>query len=160
MSQSRFLAPDSYTGQANAGRPSGLQIVDSVLHFDGPYSEDLRLAGPIEMNSVAVIRNATRKLLDVINELLRGIGSPPPAVGAFLMHQANRSLVDRVARSLDVPADRFYSKYRTIRQYSSAPMPIAAAEWWQSVQPQSGDTVCFAASGAGFHWGVLFARQS
>jgi 3-oxoacyl-[acyl-carrier-protein] synthase-3 len=141
---------------------SGLQILDSALHSDGAYSEDLRLelTGPVEMNGMAVIRNATRKLPDVINELLRRNQIGPAAIGAFLMHQANQNLIDRVARALDVPAGRFYSNIRRYGNTSSASMLIAAAEWRESVQPQSGDTVCFAAFGAGFHWGALLARQS
>ena len=141
---------------------SGLQIVDSALHSDGTYSEDLRLelAGPVEMNGMAVIRNATRKLPEVINELLRRNQIGAASIGAFLVHQANQNLIDRVARALDVPADRFYSNIRRYGNTSSASMLIAAAEWRESVQPQSGDTVCFAAFGAGFHWGALLARQS
>jgi 3-oxoacyl-[acyl-carrier-protein] synthase-3 len=140
----------------------GLQIVDSVLHSDGAFSGDLRLglAGPIEMNGMAVIRNATRKLPDVIKELLRRNQIDAAAIGAFLMHQANQNLIDRVARALDVPAGRFYSNIRRYGNTSSASMLIAAAEWRESVQPQSGDSVCFAAFGAGFHWGALLARQS
>jgi 3-oxoacyl-[acyl-carrier-protein] synthase-3 len=112
------------------------------------------------MNGMAVIRNATRKLPEVINELLRRNQIGAAAVGAFLMHQANQNLIDRVARALDVPAGRFYSNIRRYGNTSSASMLIAAAEWRESVQPQSGDTVCFAAFGAGFHWGALLARQS
>jgi 3-oxoacyl-[acyl-carrier-protein] synthase-3 len=136
--------------------------VDSVLHSDGAYAEDLRLglAGPIEMNGMAVIRNATRKLPDVIHELLRRNQVAAAAIGAFLMHQANQNLIDRVARALDVPASRFYANIGRYGNTSSASMLIAAAEWRQSVQPQPGDTVCFAAFGAGFHWGALLARQS
>jgi 3-oxoacyl-[acyl-carrier-protein] synthase-3 len=142
--------------------PSGLQILDSVLHSDGAYSDDLRLGltGPVEMNGMAVIRNATRKLPDVINELLRRNQIGAAAIGAFLMHQANQNLIDRVARALDVPAGRFYSNIRRYGNTSSASMLIAATEWREGVQPQSGDTVCFAAFGAGFHWGALLARQS
>jgi 3-oxoacyl-[acyl-carrier-protein] synthase III len=138
----------------------GLQIVDSVLHSDGAYSEDLRLelGGPVEMNGMAVIRNATRKIPDVINELLRKNQIGAASIGAFLMHQANQNLIDRVARALNVPADRFYSNIRRYGNTSSASMLIAAAEWRESVEPQSGDTVCFAAFGAGFHWGALLAR--
>jgi len=140
----------------------GLRIVDSILHSDGAYSEDLRLglAGPVEMNGMAVIRHATRKLPEVMNELLQRNRIGAAAIGAFLMHQANRNLIDRVARALDVPADRFYSNIGRYGNTSSASMLIAAAEWRESVQPQSGDTVCFAAFGAGFHWGALLARQS
>jgi 3-oxoacyl-[acyl-carrier-protein] synthase III len=142
--------------------PGGLEILDSVLHSDGAHSEDLRLGftGPVEMNGMAVIRHATRKLPDVINELLARNQVRAATVSAFLMHQANRNLIDRVARALDVPASRFYSNINRYGNTSSASMLIAASEWRANTQPQSGDTVCFAAFGAGFHWGALLARQS
>ena len=141
---------------------SGLRIVDSVLHSDGAYAADLRLdfTGPVEMNGMAVIRHATRKLPGVIDELLRANQVNAAEVALFLLHQANRNLIDRVARALAVPAGRFYSNIGRYGNTSSASMLIAAAEWSESARPQPGDTVCFAAFGAGFHWGALLARQS
>jgi 3-oxoacyl-[acyl-carrier-protein] synthase III len=143
-------------------KPGGLEIVDSVLHSDGAYAEDLRLGltGPVEMNGMAVIRHATRKLPEVVNELLQRNHILPQTVSAFLMHQANQNLIDRVARALDVPAARFYSNIARYGNTSSASLLIAASEWHESARLESGDTVCFAAFGAGFHWGALLARQS
>ncbi|HEX4133398.1 MAG TPA: ketoacyl-ACP synthase III [Bryobacteraceae bacterium] len=140
----------------------GLQILDSALHTDGANSEDLRLGftGPVEMNGMAVIRQATRRLPEVINEVLLRNRVSPAAVLAFLMHQANQNLIDRVARALDVPPVRFYSNIGRYGNTSSASMLIAASEWFDSAQLKSGDQVCFAAFGAGFHWGALLARQS
>jgi 3-oxoacyl-[acyl-carrier-protein] synthase-3 len=142
--------------------PGGLEIVDSVLHSDGAHSEDLHLgfAGPVEMNGMAVIRHATRKLPEVINELLHRNRIIPATVSAFLLHQANRNLIDRVALALDAPAAHFYSNIVRYGNTSSASMLIAAAEWRESAPPQPGETICFAAFGAGFHWGALLARQS
>jgi 3-oxoacyl-[acyl-carrier-protein] synthase-3 len=142
--------------------PGGLEILDSVLHSDGSYSEDLRLGltGPVEMNGMAVIRHATRKLPEVINELLTRNQVSLATVSAFLMHQANQNLIDRVARALSVPAARFYSNINRYGNTSSASMLIAASEWRESAHLESGDTVCFAAFGAGFHWGAVLARQS
>jgi len=142
--------------------PGGLEILDSLLHSDGAYSEELRLgfAGPVRMNGMAVIRHATRKLPEVINEVLRRNQVSSDTVSAFLLHQANRNLIDRVARAIEVAPARFYSNISRYGNTSSASMLIAASEWHESAQLESGDTVCFAAFGAGFHWGALLARQS
>jgi 3-oxoacyl-[acyl-carrier-protein] synthase III len=37
-------------------------------------------------------------------------------------------------------------------------MLIAAGEWWRDPGPNKGDLICFAAFGAGFHWGALLAQ--
>jgi 3-oxoacyl-[acyl-carrier-protein] synthase-3 len=140
----------------------GLQILDSVLHSDGTYSDDLRLelAGPVQMNGMAVIRHATRKLPEVILELLRRNEIAAPTVRAFLMHQANQNLIDRVARAIEAQPGSFYSNIARCGNTSSASMLIAASEWSDGARLQTGDIVCFAAFGAGFHWGALLARQS
>jgi 3-oxoacyl-[acyl-carrier-protein] synthase-3 len=111
------------------------------------------------MNGMAVIRHATRRLPEVILEVLERNQVRAADVSAFVMHQANQNLIDRVARTLDAPSGRFYSNIRRYGNTSSASMLIAAAEWREQAQLPAGDTVCFATFGAGFHWGALLARE-
>jgi len=136
------------------------RIVDSVLHSDGTFAEDLRLEfdAPLAMNGRSVIMQASRKIPGVITELLERNRTCPAAVKIFLMHQANQNLIDRVAKALDVQPAMFYSNIRGYGNTSSASMLIAASEWWQSPGPAAGDLICFAAFGAGFHWGALLVE--
>jgi 3-oxoacyl-[acyl-carrier-protein] synthase-3 len=131
------------------------RIIDSVLHSDGAFAEDLRLGlnGTIEMNGRSVIMQAARKLPAAISEVLDRNGKTASGVDVFLMHQANQNLIDKVARTLGVDSGRFYSNISRYGNTSSASMLIAANEWW----PHSGSTICFAAFGAGFQWGALLA---
>jgi 3-oxoacyl-[acyl-carrier-protein] synthase III len=138
------------------------RILDSILHSDGAFAEDLHLdfGAPLAMNGRSVILQASRKLPSAIGELLERNRRTPRSVKVFLMHQANQNLMDRVARALDVEAARFYSNIRRYGNTSSASMLIAAAEWWRDPGPAAGDLICFAAFGAGFHWGALLVHQS
>jgi 3-oxoacyl-[acyl-carrier-protein] synthase-3 len=133
------------------------RILDSVLHSNGAFAEDLRLDfdAPLAMNGRSVILQASRKLPSAIGELLEKNEKTARSVRVFLMHQANQNLMDRVAKALDVEAGRFYSNIRRYGNTSSASMLIAAAEWWRGPGPDAGDLICFAAFGAGFHWGAL-----
>jgi 3-oxoacyl-[acyl-carrier-protein] synthase III len=137
-----------------------VKIIDSVVHSDGAFAEDLRLEfdAPLEMNGRSVILQASRKIPAAINELLERNAKPASSVKIFVMHQANQNLMDRVARALEVDAARFYSNIRRCGNTSSASMLIAAADWWRDPGPRPGDLVCFAAFGAGFHWGALLAQ--
>jgi 3-oxoacyl-[acyl-carrier-protein] synthase-3 len=137
-----------------------VKIVDAVLHSDGAFAEDLRLEfdAPLEMNGRSVIMQASRKIPSAIGELLERNSKPASSIKVFLMHQANQNLMDRVARGLDVDAARFYSNIRRYGNTSSASMLIAASEWWHNPGPHAGDFLCFAAFGAGFHWGALLAE--
>ncbi len=138
------------------------RIVDSAIHSDGTFAEDLRLEfdSPLSMNGRSVILQASRKIPAAIIELLERNRLAASSIEAFLMHQANQNLMDRVARALDVEAGRFYSNIRRYGNTSSASMLIAASEWWQDPGPSAGSLICFAAFGAGFHWGALLAETS
>jgi 3-oxoacyl-[acyl-carrier-protein] synthase III len=136
------------------------KIVDAVLHSDGAFAEDLRLEfeAPLAMNGRSVIMQASRKIPGAIAEVLRKNSKAAASVEIFLMHQANQNLIDRVARALEVEPRKFYSNIRRYGNTSSASMLIAACEWWQEHGPQPGSLICFAAFGAGFHWGALLVE--
>jgi 3-oxoacyl-[acyl-carrier-protein] synthase-3 len=139
-----------------------VQIVDSVLNTDGAYAEDLRLgySGPFEMNGRSVITQAWRKVPAAIQELLERNRWTASEIQIFLMHQANQNLIDRVARSLSVAPDKFFSNIARYGNTSSASMLIAASEWFSQTTPTAGAAICFAAFGAGFNWGALLAVAS
>ncbi len=139
---------------------SSTRIVDTVLHSDGAFAEDLRLEfdAPLAMNGRSVILQASRKIPSAIAEVLEKNGHPAAEIEVFLMHQANQNLIDRVARAIEVEPAKFYSNISRYGNTSSASMLIAASEWWQDPGPRPGTLICFAAFGAGFHWGALLAR--
>jgi 3-oxoacyl-[acyl-carrier-protein] synthase-3 len=141
---------------------TGLEIVDSVLHSDGTWADQLTLpcVGPIHMNGASVIRQATGKIPAVIAEVLAQNKAAADSIRAFVMHQANQNLMDRVARAIQVPVERFYSNIRKYGNTSSASMLIAASEWYESARLSAGDLICLAAFGAGFHWGALLCRYA
>ena len=140
-----------------SGDAGSLRIVNSVLHSDGSFASDLRLGldGVFQMNGMGVILQASRKIPGAILEVLAKTGVAAGDVERFVMHQANQNLIVRVAKSLAVPVERFYSNIVRYGNTSSASMLIAAAECWAEGPPPR--SVCFAAFGAGFHWGALLA---
>jgi len=146
-------------GACLIGREDGsCRIVDSVLHSDGAFAEDLRLGlnEPIYMNGRSVIMQAARKIPASILEVLERNGMTAPDVDIFLMHQANQNLIDKVAKTIGVDSARFHSNIAIYGNTSSASMLIAASEWW----PNAGKTICFTAFGAGFQWGALLASRA
>lgn len=136
------------------------RVIDSSLHSDGAYADDLHLTGqcPLQMNGRSVILQASRKIPRAIQELLERHGRAPGDVDAFVMHQANQNLIDRVADALGVASERFFSNIRQYGNTSSASMLIAAKEWVEENGFEPGSVVCFAGFGAGFHWGALLAE--
>lgn len=139
---------------------SGLAVIRaSCLHSDGAFASDLRLGltGSLEMNGQVVILQSTRKIPSGITEVLQKAGLCAADIRWFIMHQANKNLIVRIARTLGVAADRFYCNIDRLGNTSSASMLIAAAEWSAAAGFVSGESIVFSAFGAGFHWGALVA---
>ncbi len=138
-------------------RPGLLRILDSAIHSDGQFRQDLAFdwQSPLKMNGLGVILQASRKIPASIREVLEHAGVAADDVSTFLVHQANQNLLNRVAKSLAVPPERVFSNIARYGNTSSASLLIAAAEW-SSLDPPSGPVV-FAAFGAGYHWGALLA---
>ncbi len=134
----------------------GWRAVDWALHSDGSMADliQLPLDGPFVMDGMGVIAAASRRIPAVIQESLGKAGVDAAAIDQFILHQANQNLLTRIARSLSVPPEKVYSNIRRYGNTSSASMLIAAAE-----AGPVGDTLCFAAFGAGLHWGALVAQK-
>lgn len=150
-------------GACLIGPDGGLaRIVDSALYSDGSFSEDLKLEldGPLEMNGRTVILQASRKIPRAISAVLQRNGRAAADVACFLMHQANQNLIVRIADTLGVAAEKFYSNIRQYGNTSSASMLIAAAEWQRSLGFRTAAPIVFATFGAGFHWGALLAEKA
>jgi 3-oxoacyl-[acyl-carrier-protein] synthase-3 len=143
-------------------REGAARIERWALHSDGSHTDALRLefGQPVHMDGGSVILHASRKVPAAIREALEAAGITAPAVQAFLMHQANQNLIVRIAKTLEVAPEAFFSNIARYGNTSSASMLIAAAEWSEQSGFERGRPVVFAAFGAGFHWGALVAIGS
>lgn len=141
--------------RAGSGR-----VIDSALYTDGAFAGELKMecGRTMEMNGRSVIMHAWRKIPRAIAGLLEKNCVPAGKVSAFLMHQANRNLIVRIAQTLGVAQEKFYTNIERYGNTSSASMLIAASEWSQSAGFRTGEPIVFAAFGAGYHWGALLAE--
>ncbi|MEQ1885698.1 MAG: beta-ketoacyl-ACP synthase 3 [Bryobacteraceae bacterium] len=139
--------------------PGPWEILDSVLHSDGQFREDLAFDGksPLRMNGLSVILQASRKMPSAIQEVLAKQNLVASAVSSLLLHQANQNLLVRVGKALGVAPERVYSNVSRYGNTSSASMLIAASEW--AAEKALPGPIVFSAFGAGFHWGALVARS-
>jgi 3-oxoacyl-[acyl-carrier-protein] synthase-3 len=132
------------------------RIVDSCLHTDGASAEALKIEnGRILMDGAVVIRHASRRMPEAMMELLTRNNVAAGDIGVFLLHQANKNLITRIAQTVKAPAERFYANIERFGNTSSASMLIAAAEWKNgadSVAP-----IMFCAFGVGLTWGAVLA---
>jgi 3-oxoacyl-[acyl-carrier-protein] synthase-3 len=132
------------------------QILDFELGSDGANAGDLTLefGAPVHMNGRTVILHASRRVPAAIQKLLERNHLKAEQMQTFLMHQANSNLLAKIAQTLAVRREKFFSNIARYGNTSSASMLIAASEWpgpWQG-------PIVFAAFGAGFHWGAMLVE--
>lgn len=136
------------------------RIETSTLHSDGSTANDLSLdfEGHMKMSGRSVIVHSTKKVPDCIREVLELSATQVSEVEVFIMHQANRHLMDRIAQSLGVLESKFFSNIEIYGNTSSASMLIALDEWLQHASIRRGMKVVLAGFGAGYHWGAAMLR--
>ena len=145
-------------GACLLSRDSGFaRIADLALYTDGNFAESLTLAhgGTLSMRGLEVIMQAARKVPRAIADLLAKNNVAADDVQVFLMHQANRNLLAKIAKELKVPEERFFSNIVSFGNTSSASLLIAAKQWSESATVTG--PIVFAAFGAGLQWGALLA---
>ena len=134
------------------------RIADFSLHTDGTFAGILTVEqGQIHMDGRSVILQACRKVPRVINALLERNRITADDPGVYLLHQANANLIARVAASLKVPEERFFTNLAHYGNTSAASLLIATDEWHcKQTAPLSAPLV-MSAFGAGLNWGALLA---
>jgi 3-oxoacyl-[acyl-carrier-protein] synthase-3 len=145
-------------GACLLSRDSGFaRIADLALYTDGNFAESLTLphGGTLSMRGLEVIMQAARKVPRAIADLLAKNNVAADDVQVFLMHQANRNLLAKIAKELKVPEERFFSNIVSFGNTSSASLLIAAKQWSESATVTG--PIVFAAFGAGLQWGALLA---
>jgi 3-oxoacyl-[acyl-carrier-protein] synthase III len=136
------------------------RIVDFELGSDGANAGELRLdfGAPLHMNGRTVILHAARRVPAVIEAVLGRNGLQAAQIQHFLMHQANANLIGKIAQTLGVPAESFFSNIARYGNTSSASLLIAASEWQQQQGFRPQEPVVLAAFGAGFQWGAMLVE--
>ncbi len=156
-------------------QPGG--VLSSVLHSDGSGGDLLSLpAGGskqptnsatvrdglhfIKMDGKGVFRFATRVMARATKEALEKAGLELEDLDLVVPHQANMRIIDAAARGLKMPMEKFMVNLDRYGNTSTASIPIATVEAFESGRINPGDTVVFVGFGAGLTWGALAAEWS
>lgn len=109
----------------------------------------------MEMDGQAVFKFAARKVPQVIEEVLEKNKLKKEEIAYYVLHQANRRIVETVAKRLKEPISKFPMNMMEYGNTSSASIPILLHEMKQKQMLKSGDKVVLAGFGGGLTWGAL-----
>ena len=80
------------------------------------------------MDGRAIFQFAVRKVPEVVDELLEKNNLKKEEIAYYLLHQANRRIVEAVAKRMDQPIEKFPMNLDEYGNTSSASIPLAICE--------------------------------
>lgn len=110
--------------------------------------------GYIQMEGREVFQFAVKRVPEVIHELLETSGIPLEEIDYFILHQANRRIVESVAKRLNVDREKFPMNLQEYGNTSSASIPILLDEMNRDGRLKRGQMIVLAGFGAGLSWGA------
>lgn len=106
----------------------------------------------LQMDGQAVFKFAVRKVPELIEELLKEAGMKSEEVDYFILHQANRRIIEAVARRLKLDLEQFPMNLAEYANTSAASIPILLDEMNQQKRLKDGQKLVLAGFGAGLTW--------
>ncbi len=126
-------------------------------HRAPPTMYDDRSVYP-QMDGRGVFKWATRKLPEVIHEVLDKTGYTLDDIDVLVPHQANMRINQMVAKQLGFPQEKVVHNIQKYGNTTAASVGIALDEARRDGRITSGSLVCLAAFGSGFTWAASILR--
>lgn len=125
-----------------------------------PISPDVLENGDqyIKMKGNDVFKIAVKSMEAATVDAVGKAGLRPDDIDLFVPHQANHRIVEAVRKRLDFPEEKVFLNLDRYGNTSAASVPLALDEAVRCGRVKKGDTVLFAAFGAGFAWGASVVR--
>lgn len=130
---------------------------EDLLYVDGGPSST-KTVGHLRMNGREVFRHAVQKISGVIEETLVENGYAADEIDLFIPHQANKRILDGIAKKLNVSADKIVMTLDRHGNTSAASIPLALNQAFEAHRVKEGSLILMEAMGGGFTWGAVLAR--
>ena len=108
----------------------------------------------IKMNGQEVFKFAVRQVPEAIAGVLKENNLKEEDIAHFILHQANRRIVEAVARRMNVELDKFPMNLQEYGNTSSASIPLLLDEMNHQGKLKRGQKLILAGFGAGLSWGA------
>jgi len=112
----------------------------------------------LAMDGGAVFKWAVRVLTDTIELVLSKSGMSNHDVSLYLVHQANKRIIDAAVSQLGIDPERVFSNLQRYGNTSAGSIPLALDEAFQAGRINRGDTILMCGFGAGLTWGTSLFR--
>ena len=132
-------------------------ILDYINEIDGSGGQFLYMPGGGSLHP-PTHETVDKKMEELSRTILERNHLAPADVNAFIAHQANIRIIEGATQKLGVAQDRVVKNIHKYGNTTAATIPLAIGDALDTGLLKKGDTVLFAAVGAGFTAGALLAR--
>ena len=108
----------------------------------------------MQMDGRGVFQFAVKRVPEVIREALEKNSLQLEDIDYFILHQANKRIVEAVAKRLGAPIEKFPMNLQEYGNTSSASIPILLDELNRDGTLREGQKIVMAGFGAGLSWGA------
>jgi 3-oxoacyl-[acyl-carrier-protein] synthase-3 len=112
----------------------------------------------IHMNGKETFKLAVTKMVGSMKTALQEAGLTFDDVDLIIPHQANKRIIDAIAKQMSLPEERFVVNIAEYGNTSAASIPLALYETIEAGRLKRGDVVMFVAFGGGLSWGAVTWR--
>ena len=133
-------------------------VYTAMAHSAGDKGEALTLqygteeTPVIRMDGQAVFKFAVRKVPEIIEEMLKKADVSREDVDYFVLHQANRRIIEAAAKRVGVEIEKFPMNLGEYANTSAASVPILLNEMNRDGKLKRGQKIILAGFGAGLTW--------
>lgn len=128
-----------------------------LLYVDGGVSSTGTI-GHVRMEGNKVFRHAVTNISAAVEAVLEQTGLSSDDIDWFVPHQANKRILDGVAKKLNIPEDKVIVTVTEHANTSAASIPLALDHAVRSGKARKGDLILSEAMGGGFSWGASLFR--
>ena len=133
----------------------GMSLTSGFRTNENPFSQNAPAYNAcMQMIGREIFDFATRDVVASINDLTQD-----EAIDYFLLHQANSRILNKVARKLKQPREKFLQNMQDYGNTSAASIPLLLDEEIKrgTLSLGSGQKVVFSGFGGGLTWGTMLA---
>ncbi|MBO4474500.1 MAG: ketoacyl-ACP synthase III [Clostridiales bacterium] len=139
-----------------SGKRSGCLRSESYMQKGKEKTPEFIKSNYINMDGQTVFKFAVTEVPKVIDDLLAKTGTNPDEIDYFILHQANRRIIESVAKHLRQPPEKFPMNIEKTGNTSSASIPILLNEMKKDGRLGEGKKkVVISSFGAGLIWGAF-----
>ena len=123
--------------------------------IQNPFYKSRRKKDYIQMNGQAVFRFAVTTVPKYIKQILKKTNTEADEIKYFVLHQANRRILELIAKRLKVDMDKIPMNLDHYGNTSSASIPILLDELNKNNLLEAGDKLILSGFGGGLTWGAV-----